>query len=74
MTVSHLTPDQTLLMVAGTLGLTGQQTIKYAELVPAMLTSDGYADADAFEYQIDVARELAIWMTSDEFQELAGEA
>lgn len=74
MSVSRLTPEQSLLMVAGTLGLTDHQTVKYAELVPALLTADGYADPDVFEYQIDVARELAVWMTSDEFHELAGGA
>jgi hypothetical protein len=54
--------------------LTTEQTIKYAQLVPAMLTADGYADPDVFEYQIDAARELAVWMTSNEFNELAGGA
>jgi hypothetical protein len=74
MSVSRLTPEQTLLMVAGTLGLTDHQTVKYAELVPALLTADAYADPDVFEYQMDVARELAIWMTSDEFDGRAGNA
>jgi hypothetical protein len=74
MSVPLLTPEQTLTMVAASLGLTTAQTVKYAELVPAMLTSEGYANPDVFEYQIGVARELAVWMTSDGFNELAGEA
>jgi hypothetical protein len=74
MSVSRLTPEQTLLLIGGTLGLTDHQAVKYAELVPAMLTSEGYADPDVFDHQIDVARELAVWMTSDDFNELAGEA
>jgi hypothetical protein len=74
MSVPVLTPEQTLTMIAASLGLTTVQTIKYAEVVPAMLTSEGYADPDVFEYQIGVARELAVWMTSDDFNELAGEA
>ena len=74
MSVPVLTPEQTLTMVAASLGLTVEQTTKYAELVPAMLTSEGYADPDVFDHQIDVARELAVWMTSEDFNELAGEA
>ena len=74
MSVSRLTPAQTLLLIGGTFGLTDHQAVKYAELVPALLTAEAFADPDMFEYQIDVARELAIWMTSDELYELAGGA
>ena len=74
MSVSLLTPAQTLLPIGGTFGLTDHQAVKYAELVPALLTADGFANPDVFEYQVDVARELAIWMTSHGFNELAGGA
>ena len=66
MSVSRLTPEQTLMMVAGSLGLTDHQAVKYAELVPALLTAEAFADPDMFEYQIDVARELAVWITMNE--------
>jgi hypothetical protein len=74
MSVPLLTPEQTLTMIVGTFGLTTEQTIKYAQLVPAMLTADGYAEPEVFEYQIDAARELAVWMTSNEFNKLVGGA
>jgi hypothetical protein len=66
MSVSRLTPAQTLLLIGGTLGLTDQQAVKYAELVPALLRAEAFADPDVFEYQIDVARELAVWVTTNE--------
>ncbi len=71
MSVSRITPAQTLLLIGGTLGLTDYQAVKYAELVPALLTAEAFADPDVFEYQIDVARELAVWVTTNE---LAGGA
>lgn len=66
MSVSRITPAQTLLLIGGTLGLTDHQAVKYAELVPALLTSEAFSDPDVFEYQIEVARELAVWITSNE--------
>jgi hypothetical protein len=66
MSVSRITSAQTLLLIGGTLGLTDHQAVKYAELVPALLTAEAFADPDVFEYQIDVARELAVWVATNE--------
>ena len=72
MTVSR--PDASLAqarsMTVASLGLTTEQLDKYTELLPAMLTAEAFTDPVVFDHQVSVARELAVWMTSDEFNRL----
>jgi hypothetical protein len=57
-------------MTVASLGLTDTQPAKYTELLPAMFTTEAYTDPVVFKYQVTVTVELAVWMTSAEFQRL----
>lgn len=62
-------------MVCGAIGLTDEQTVKYAEqLIAALLTLEACGDPVLFGYQIDLAREVAVWKTSDGFRRFGGGA
>ena len=73
MTLSPATPDGTRFILETGEWLAHYQFVKYCDLVPAMVTKDAYRFPAVFCHEVSVARELALWMTSDEFHELAGE-
>jgi hypothetical protein len=70
MTVSQPNLEQVRAMTVASLGLTDTQLAKYTELLPEMLTTEAYTDPVVFAYQVTVASELAVWMTSPEFYRL----
>jgi hypothetical protein len=72
MTLSPTTPEGTRFILETGEGLTHDQFVKYCDLVPAMVTNDAYQFPAVFCHEVSVARELALWMTSDEFYRLAG--
>jgi hypothetical protein len=58
------------LMLADELHRLARRTMNWAMHIEGI---DADADPQVLDYQISVAHELALWMTSNEFLELAGE-